>query len=95
MRRLQFSFRAAEDLELIEDYISRDNPDAAKDLVLLIRKKCQLLSEQPGIGRDRSDLLSGLRGVPVGNYIIFYHAVEDGIEVIRVLHGAQDLPELF
>jgi len=33
--------------------------------------------------------------LPVGNYVIFYRPIEDGIVVIRVLHGARDLPELF
>jgi len=64
-------------------------------LILLVREKCELLSEQPGVGRDRSDVLSGLRGFPVGNYVIFYQPVDDGIEIVRVLHGARDIPELF
>ena len=54
-----------------------------------------LLSEHPAIGRNRSDLCLNLRGFPVGNYIIFYYSVDAGIEVVRVLHGARDIPELF
>ncbi|HEY1719123.1 MAG TPA: type II toxin-antitoxin system RelE/ParE family toxin [Verrucomicrobiae bacterium] len=92
---VQFSLEASRDLEEIKDYISQDNPDAAVRLILLIREKCGLLSQQPGIGRDRSDVLSGLRGFPVGNYVIFYQPTNDGIAVVRVLHGARDIPELF
>ena len=95
MSHVRLSLEASRDLEEIEDYISRDNPDAAARLILLVREKCALLSQQPGMGRDRSDVLSGLRGFPVGNYIIFYQPANDGIEVIRVLHGARDIPELF
>ena len=95
MSRVQFSLAASRDLEEIEDHISQDNPDAAARLILLIREKCALLSEQPGIGRDRSDVLSGLRGFPLGNYIIFYRPATDGIEIARVLHGARDIPGLF
>jgi toxin ParE1/3/4 len=92
---VQFSIEASRDLEELKNYISQDNPDAAVRLILLIREKCTLLAQQPGIGRDRSDILSGLRGHPVGNYVIFYQATNDGIAVIRVLHGARDIPELF
>jgi toxin ParE1/3/4 len=95
MSRVRLSLAASRDLEEIEDYISRDNPDAAVRLILLVREKCGLLSQQPGMGRDRSDVLSGLRGFPLGNYVIFYRPATDGIEVVRVLHGARDIPELF
>ncbi len=95
MSHVRLSHEASRDLEEIEDYISRDNPDAAARLILLVREKCALLSQQPGMGRDRSDVLSGLRGFPVGNYVIFYQPVDDGIEIVRVLHGARDIPELF
>jgi toxin ParE1/3/4 len=33
--------------------------------------------------------------LPLGNYIIFYRPIDDGIEVVRILHGARDLPPLF
>jgi toxin ParE1/3/4 len=92
---VQFSLEASRDLEKVKDYISRDNPDAASRLILLIREKCTLLAQQPGIGRDRSDIVSGLRGFPVGNYVIFYQPTNDGIAVVRILHGARDIPELF
>jgi len=46
-------------------------------------------------GRSRFDLSPELRGFPVGNYLVFYRPASDGIEIIRVLHGARDIPELF
>jgi plasmid stabilization system protein ParE len=55
---VQFSLEASRDLEEVKNYISQDNPDAAVRLILLIREKCALLAQQPGIGRDRSDILS-------------------------------------
>jgi toxin ParE1/3/4 len=47
------------------------------------------------MGRIRSDLLPNLRSFPVGNYVIFYFPADDGIEVIRILHGARDIQQLF
>jgi toxin ParE1/3/4 len=32
-----------------------------------------------------------LRSFPVGNYVIFYIPIPDGIEVVRVMHGRQDI----
>jgi toxin ParE1/3/4 len=32
-----------------------------------------------------------LRSFPVGNYVIFYVALSDGVEVVRVMSGRQDI----
>jgi toxin ParE1/3/4 len=42
-------------------------------------------------GRERSELRSDLRSFPVGNYIVFYRALPDGVEVVRVMSGRQDI----
>ncbi len=47
------------------------------------------------MGRKRDSLVTSLRSFPVGNYLIFYCPVNKGIEVIRVLHGARDIQNLF
>ena len=60
-----------------------------------IDQKCQALAEQPGIGRRRDELAPGLRSLPVGSYVVFYRGRGDGIEVIRVLHGARDINTVF
>lgn len=50
----------------------------------------------PGLGRQESKLAPNLRSFPLGNYLIFYRPIEDGIAVVRVLHGARDIsPECF
>jgi toxin ParE1/3/4 len=95
MSRFKLSLQARADLQEIEDYISRDNPDAALHLLLTIEEKCRLLARHSGIGFERLELRPGLRSFAVGNYVIFYRAADDGIEIVRVLHGGRDLPELF
>lgn len=54
-----------------------------------------MLSQFPNIGNQRDDLLAGLRSFPVKPYIIFYNKITDGIEVVRVLHQARDIDNLF
>jgi len=43
------------------------------------------------MGRVRDELEAGLRSFPLGAYVIFYAAIENGIEVLRVLHSAHDI----
>jgi toxin ParE1/3/4 len=50
-----------------------------------------MLAENPLAGRARDDLAPKIRSFPVGNDIIFYLPLSDGIEVVRVLHGRQDI----
>jgi toxin ParE1/3/4 len=50
-----------------------------------------MLAETPFAGRDRSELRAELRSFPVGNYLIFYVPTPDGVEVVRVMHGRQDM----
>ncbi len=57
----------------------------------LLEKKFKLLATQPQMGRSRPELMPGLRSFPVGRYVAFYLAMADGIDLLRVLHGARDI----
>ena len=50
-----------------------------------------MLAQTPQAGRARGDLAPSLRSFPVGRYIIFYTPVSDGVEVVRVMNGRQDI----
>ena len=76
-------------------YIAQDNPKAADRLLDEIKDKFGLLSEQPRLGPARPDIAPELRYVPVGRYLILYREIADGIEVVRVVHGARRLSHLF
>ena len=41
------------------------------------------------------DLIPGLRGFVVDDYIVFYIRAGDGIEVLRVISGYRDLRSVF
>jgi plasmid stabilization system protein ParE len=41
------------------------------------------------MGESMDRFRAGLRATAVGNYVIYYRAVEQGIEVYRVLHAAR------
>jgi toxin ParE1/3/4 len=59
--RVVFARSAENDLDSIDDYIARDNPEAAAAFVYRIRDTCLQLSEFPHRGTRRDDLKPGLR----------------------------------
>ncbi len=96
MSRFRITRRARADLHGIWDYIGveNDNPAAAEKQVATLYDKFVLLAQHPLMGQQRDDLRSGLRAFAAGHYVILYYAMKDGIEVIGVVHGAQDIESL-
>lgn len=95
MGRIQETFQARADLAEIWLYIARNDEAAADRFLEMIDQKLMLLSDSPYLGRERFDLSPELRSFSVKSYVIFYRPLSNGIEVIRVLHGARDLENLF
>ena len=86
--------QAEQDLIEIFHHIARDNPTAAEQLVRTINGKCELLARSPMIGRARPELRPDLRSFPHGAYLILYRIVDDGVEIVRVVHAARNLDDL-
>ena len=87
--------RAELDLLDIWDYIADDSLDRADEFLDRIESKLQTLAQNPGTGKRREELLPGLQSFPIGNYVVFYREISNGIDVIRVLHGSRDIGEIF
>jgi len=91
------------EVDLLEhlDYIAVNNPDAALRFVDTVEQAFARLSEMPEIGALRefaNSRLAGVRAWPVpkfSRYLIFYQVTQDSIRILRVLHGARDIPSLF
>lgn len=86
---------ASTDLLDIWDFIANDSFEKADRFLQKIESQLKILASNPGMGRKRDSLVPNLRSFPVGNYLIFYRPINQGIEVIRVLHGARDIQSLF
>jgi toxin ParE1/3/4 len=95
MSRYRVSDAAVADLEEIWLFIAQDNPEVADRFVRTIVARFAKLAAMPYLGRQRAELSTGLRSFPVGSYVVFYRPMDNGVEVVRVLHGARDLPPLF
>jgi toxin ParE1/3/4 len=87
--------RARIDIAEIWEFIAEDSEPQADAFVDRFDAEFLLLAQQPGIGRKRDELLAGLRSFPFERYMIFYFAIPDGIEVVRVLHSARDVDVQF
>ncbi|MBD2607247.1 type II toxin-antitoxin system RelE/ParE family toxin [Scytonema hofmannii FACHB-248] len=82
---------ADEDLLEIWRYIAQNNIEAADRLLEKIDRKCQLLADSPRAGVKRDDLATGLLCLIEGKYLIFYRITDETVEILRILHGAQNL----
>ena len=47
------------------------------------------------MGRKRDELALNVRSFPIDDYLIFYRAIEEGVEVLRVVSGYRNLRVLF
>jgi toxin ParE1/3/4 len=85
----------------IVESIAGSNPSAAGRFTQAVRTTEELLLSSPGIGTSRdydNPALTGTRWHSVRGFrkcLVFYIPRSDGIEIVRVLHGARDLEALF
>jgi len=93
--RVRFTEAVADDLEEIYDYIANDSLAAADKVFMRLQKCWQLLAENPGIGRKRDNLEPNLRSIAEGSYVIFYHTISSGIELVRIVHSSRDMERVF
>lgn len=96
MPRIHRSVQAEADLIAVLKYMRKNSPRAADRFEADFETKCQVLAQFPMMGRTRDELLPGMRSTIVSSYVVYYRPLEeDGIELIRVLHGARDISGLF
>ena len=60
-----------------------------------LRSQCGKVAALPETFRLRHELGEDIRSCAYGRYVIFFTAGVHEITIIRVLHGARDLPALF
>ena len=82
---------AIADLDALWNYIAENNPTAADRFVDELHQCFESLSKSPEIGELQPLLADGTyRRFSYRNYVIYYRPMDDGIVLVRVLHGARD-----
>lgn len=94
MPRLLILPAAQADLIEIGDFIAQDNPGRALTFLAEIEAKMHQASERPESFPARDDVCEGLRSARHGRYLIFFLDAGVEVQVVRVLHGARDLPRV-
>ncbi|MDJ0449367.1 type II toxin-antitoxin system RelE/ParE family toxin [Methylocystis sp. JR02] len=74
--------------------MAEDSPSAALRWFEGVHHTCQRLAEMPKMGVARLEIRPDLRVFASGNYPLAYREVDDGVEIMRVLHGAGKWQEL-
>jgi toxin ParE1/3/4 len=95
MPKYIISREAEQDINEILAFIAADNFNAALLLYGRLIDVFEMLAENSNAGRGRPELKEDIRSFPEGNYLIFYRKWAGKIAIVRVLHGARDLDEIF
>jgi toxin ParE1/3/4 len=73
------------------------SPETADRFLYAVEQSLALFARAPEIGaphQTNNPQLAGLRSLPVlrfKRFIIFYRALDDRVELVRLLHGAGDI----
>jgi toxin ParE1/3/4 len=89
---LSYSRPAQRDIQSIYDYIARNNPIAARQVVAAIERAINQLSQFPLSGRKGAVPTTRELVIPRLPYIAVYRVDEDEVKIIAVFHAAQDIP---
>lgn len=94
MKPFKLSPEAAQDIREIWAYIAADSIKAARRLRLQIFDACRRVAGNPGIGHSREDLTDKPALFWPARSYLNIHTARKPVEIVRVLHGARDIPSL-
>lgn len=92
-RTVRWTRLALRRLDQIGTYIARDNPEAAARVISRIVTAVDALADQPAMGRAgriKTTRELVLTDIP---YIIPYRVTDLNVDILTVMHAAQQWPE--
>jgi toxin ParE1/3/4 len=98
VRRALFLASVERDLRAIFAYIAEASGSISvgREFVRQLRDHCHKLANLPGtLGRDRPEVMPGVRSIAYRNYVIFFRYADDRFEVIDILEGHRDIAIFF
>ncbi|MCJ7526340.1 MAG: type II toxin-antitoxin system RelE/ParE family toxin [Candidatus Aminicenantes bacterium] len=85
--------KAAIDLEEAYEFISFDNPPAAKNEINKVLEAIERLSGNPGMGKAGRVPKTRELVVADTHYIVIYRVRGNRLEILRIFHGTRQWPE--
>ena len=96
MSGFELSPAARQDLVEIWEYIAQHSADAADRFCDRIRDAIEKLVAMPGMGHLHEHLADeSLRVWPVRDRLIIYRPETKPLQIVRIVSGYRDLPNLF
>src|SRR5690348_2664568 len=95
MPRIVRTFPARDDLRQIWLYVADRNETAADSLIDRFERTLQMLARHPLVGEAVPQIRPDLRRFTVGPYVLYYQPIAGGVRLVRVLHGARKIEDLF
>ena len=90
--KVHWTDTAVEHLQAIHAYISKNSPQYALRIVDRLTRRSQQIAHFPLSGRVVPEFEHGqIREILEGPYRMIYYIKPDQIDVLAVLHGAQDV----
>jgi toxin ParE1/3/4 len=87
---------AIQDIEQIADYIAQQSSLERAELFLSkLDKTFAKITQFPKLGRQRDEILPGIRSLSVDHYLILYIPAGADVDILRVVSGYRDLIALF
>ena len=88
---IEWTETARQDLREIRRFIARDSQKYAARMIARIREAVELMSANPEAGHWLPEVESRtIREIYVANFRIIYRTRAETIQVLTVIHGAQD-----
>ncbi len=94
MATVRYTHAAHADLDLIWFQVAQSSVAAADRMIDRISQVCQTYAAHPLLGQSVEEYGRSLRCFSVGVYVVFFVPDNNGILLVRVLHGARDLDDL-
>jgi toxin ParE1/3/4 len=98
MKQVRVTPKADQDIDECCAWIGKEHPGAARQFLDAVEQTCRTVAQMPGLGSQRYaevPLVHGVRMIAIKgfkNYLLFYLERETSIDIVRVLHGARDIP---
>jgi toxin ParE1/3/4 len=94
MAEVVLSRAALRDLDRIIHRIAIDDPGAARRFRQRILDRIDILRDLPESANPRPEFGTAVRTIPIGRYIVFIRVAVPKVLVLRIIHGARDLPRI-
>jgi len=96
MTKVIYAPAAVADLDAIWLFIAQEaDVDTATHFLKKLEQACEKIALSPAGFRLRPEIAHDIRSFPFRRYVIFYFPESYGINIVRIVHSARDIDDLW